>query len=199
MPELLGQPSSGLWAVVAVGILVGLDNLQVGAALGMSGGLDARRRILAAVAFAFCETLMPLVGLMLGRGAAHWAGDFGEWLGVLALGVCGVLILVASRRSRDEAELSTGSFAGGATLVLLPLSLSFDNLLAGFSLGTLGFPVLASAVLIGLLSGGLCALGLYGGHRVHNRVPDWAEPAGGIFLLALCGVRLMEVLAVTAT
>lgn len=194
MADLFGQsPSSGLWAVVVVGVLVGLDNLQVGAALGLAG-LDAGRRRLAALAFGLCETAMPLLGLALGRGAARLAGDFGEWLGILALGVCGAVILLAARRGEAACERERGVAVRGATLVLLPLSLSFDNLLAGFSFGTLGFPLLATALVIGALSGTLCALGLFGGHRTRGLVPEWAELAGGVFLLALCALRLAEVL-----
>lgn len=184
--------AADLWPVVVVGLLVGLDNLQVGAALGLAG-MDSRRRWLAACAFALCETVMPLVGLLLGQGARRLVGDFGEWLGVAALGLCGIAILVAARRGEAECERSS-IMDRNATLVLLPISLSFDNLLAGFSFGALGFPVLITALMIGALSGSLCAAGLFGGHRAHRLVPEWAEVASGAFLLVLCGVRLVEVL-----
>lgn len=186
-----------MWAVVVVGLLVGLDNLQVGAALGLAG-LSSRRRRLAAVAFALCETLMPLVGLALGHGARRVAGDFAEWIGIGALVICGALILWTSRRGGSEDEAAS-ILDRDVTLVLLPLSLSFDNLLAGLSFGALGFPVLPTALGIGFLSGALCAVGLYGGDRAHRLVPPWAkgaaEAASGGFLLLLAGVRMVEVLS----
>ena len=184
--------AADLWPVVVVGLLVGLDNLQVGAALGLAG-VDSRRRWLAAGAFALCETVMPLVGLMLGQGARRLVGDFGEWLGIAALGLCGVAILVAARRGEETCEKRL-LVERRSTLILLPLSLSFDNLLAGFSFGALGFPVLVTALMIGALSGTLCAVGLFGGHRARRLVPEWTEVASGAFLLVLSGVRLVEVL-----
>jgi putative Mn2+ efflux pump MntP len=74
----------------------------------------------------------------------------------------------------------------------LPLSLSFDNLAAGVGLGSLGFPVIASALIIGLVSGSLCAVGLFAGAQLRRWMPERAELWSGVYLLALAAVRLLE-------
>ena len=176
-------------SVILLGLLVGLDNLQVGGALGLAG-MKPRRRWVAAAAFALCETLMPLIGLTLGQGVRQIMGVTAEWLGIGALWVCGVLILVASRREGgNSSQLANRS----ATLWLLPISLSFDNLVAGIGLGALGYPILTSALVIGALSGGLCAVGLFAGDRAHGWIPEQAGALSGLFFIALAALKGLEV------
>jgi putative Mn2+ efflux pump MntP len=173
-------------AVFLLGLLVGLDNLQVGAGLGLVRMSPARRWAFAGV-FALCETVMPLVGLTLGQVARARAGAWADGLGIAVLALCGILIVVFSLRNEEE-SLAESRFA----LAGLPLSLSLDNLAAGVGLGSLGFPVIASALILGLVSGSLCALGLFAGAYLRRWVPKRAELWSGVYLLALAAIRLME-------
>ncbi|HYO16171.1 MAG TPA: manganese efflux pump [Thermoanaerobaculia bacterium] len=179
-------------AVFLLGLLVGLDNLQVGAALGMVR-MSAARRWAFAGAFALCETAMPLAGLALGHAVADlsssWAGPWAEGIGVAVLALCGLSIIVLSLRGNDAETIAGGRL----TLAGLPLSLSLDNLAAGVGLGSLGFPVIASALVIGVVSGSLCAVGLFAGTQLRRWIPERAELWSGVYLLALAVVRLLEV------
>ncbi len=176
-------------AVFFLGILIGLDNLQVSAGLGLVRMSPARRWALAG-AFALCETVMPLVGLALGQAARSRAGAWADGIGIAVLALCGLLIVVFALRGGEEAKESLA----GSRLALagLPLSLSLDNLAAGVGLGSLGFPVLASALVLGLVSGSLCTAGLFAGAHLRRWIPERAELWSGVYLLALAAVRLME-------
>lgn len=180
-------------AVLLLGLLVGLDNLQVGAALGLVR-MSAARRWAFAGAFALCETVMPLAGLALGRAVADlsssWAGPWAEGIGVAVLALCGLSIIVLSLRGNDADEKIAGS---RLALAGLPLSLSLDNLAAGVGLGSLGFPVVASALVIGVVSGSLCAVGLFAGTQLRRWMPKRAELWSGVYLLVLAVARLLEV------
>jgi len=175
-------------AVFLLGLLVGLDNLQVGAGLGLVRMSVARRWAFAGV-FALCETVMPLLGLALGQEARARAGTWADAIGIAVLALCGLLIVVLALRGGDAEDLAGSRFA----LAGLPLSLSFDNLAAGVGLGSLGFPVLASALILGLVSGSLCALGLFAGAQLRRWAPRRAELWSGLYLLALAVIRLVEI------
>jgi manganese efflux pump family protein len=175
-------------AVLLLGLLVGLDNLQVGAGLGLVR-MSAARRWAFAAAFAFCETVMPLVGLALGQALRARAGAWADGIGIAVLALCGLLIVVLALRGEESEESLAGS---RLALAGLPLSLSLDNLAAGVGLGSLGWPVLASALILGLVSGSLCALGLFAGAWLRKWVPKRAELWSGVYLLALAAVRLLE-------
>jgi putative Mn2+ efflux pump MntP len=187
-------------AVLLLGLLVGLDNLQVGAALGLVP-MSAGRRWAFAGAFALCETAMPLAGLAVGRAVAAAAGAWGERVGIAVLAATGVLIAVLALYGNEEAEALERERAAAGRLALagLPLSLSFDNLAAGLGLGSLGFPVVASALAIGAVSGSLCALGLFAGGWLRGSLPRRigrrAELWSGVYLVLLAAGRLLGDLA----
>jgi putative Mn2+ efflux pump MntP len=169
------------------GVLAGLDNLHVSAALGVAR--PRRGRLLAlAAAFAACEALMPLVGLALG-GALRRTVPGLEAAGPLVLLLCGSAILVQALREDDDGAADR-AVDGGWMILGLPLSLSMDNLFAGVGLGSAGYPVLPSAVVVGVISGAMCIAGLFAGAWLRRWVPGRAEVWSGAFLVVLALVSL---------
>jgi putative Mn2+ efflux pump MntP len=130
---------------------------------------------------------MPLLGLAFGRSVAAVAGVWAEGIGIAVLALCGVLIIALALRDDETPEAAAGNLA----LAGLPLSLSLDNLAAGVGLGSLGFPVVASALVIGGVSGSLCAFGLFAGGWLRRWVPRRAELWSGVYLLILALGRLV--------
>lgn len=174
-------------AVFLLGIFVGLDNLEVGAGIGLVPMRTTRRWAIALACF-LCETGMPLLGLALGRQLRELAGAWAEGIGIAVLAICGLVILAVALREDGAEELAEGTFA----LVGLPLALSLDNLAAGVGLGSLGHPVIASALVLGGVSGSLCALGLFAGGWLRRWVPKRAELLAGLYLLGLAAFRLLR-------
>jgi putative Mn2+ efflux pump MntP len=178
-----------LGSILILGLLAGMDNLQVGAGLGLVRMRPGRRAALGA-AFMVCETGMPLAGLALGRLVERAAGPWAEGIGTLVLALCGGWIAAAALRGDDD---QAESFAAGPlALVVLPLSLSFDNLFVGLGLGSLGYPVVLSALGIGVISGGLGCLGLFSGARLRRFVPARSELLSGAYLVALAAFRIFR-------
>lgn len=172
--------------IVLFGVLVGLDNLQATAALGMLPLAAGRRRALVA-GFALSEALTPLLGLAAGRLLHGEVAALAEWVGPAVLLCCGALILRMALRGDDASE-AVGSWA----VVGLPLSLSLDNLLAGVGFGSMGYPVAASALALGAISGAMCFLGLFLGSRVRRWVPERVEALSGAYLLVLGVAAILE-------
>lgn len=169
--------------VAAFGVLAGLDNLHVSAALGVSRPRRGRRLALAG-AFAACEALMPLAGLAAG-GALRRALPGVEAAGSLVLLLCGAAIVLHALREGGAREVVEGPWMLG-----LPLALSLDNLFAGVGLGSAGYPVLASALVVGSISGAMCVAGLFAGAWLRRRIPGRAEAWSGGFLVVLALVSL---------
>lgn len=193
---------AGLAALLPLAVLVGLDNLQVSAALGLTA-LPAGRRLRLAVAFGLCEGLMPLAGLALGHGVLRALGPWPERVEAGVLLACGAAILVLALRERHPTQAARLAAADGAArpagasaaagrrwlLYGLPLSLSLDNLLAGVALGATGSPLVVSALVIGAVSTALCLAGLLGAARLAPRLPGEAGAWSGAFLVLLGLVR----------
>ena len=73
---------------------------------------------------------------------------------------------------------------------MLSLATSMDALAVGVSLAMLGINVWGPALVIGLVTGALCVVGMEVGDRVGARMKRWAELAGGI-VLCLIGVEIL--------
>jgi manganese efflux pump family protein len=167
--------------IILLGVLAGLDNLQVAAAISMMP-LTRSRRMLFAATFCACEIATPLIGLLLMQLLRV---RFGEWIDGLApviLLACGMAIVVLALKGDDELEKMINH---RWTVVGLPLSLSMDNLLIGFSLGTFGYPLPLAALTVGCVSAGMCLFGIAGGARIRRWIPEYAEVASGLYLIVI--------------
>ena len=63
-------------------------------------------------------------------------------------------------------------------------------LMAGIGLGALGYPVLFSALVIGLVSASMCFLGLFVGRQVSRWVPAKMELISGSYLVLIALISL---------
>lgn len=182
-------------ALLLSGILVGLDNLQVTTGVGVLG-LPRRRRALLVASFALCEAVMPLVGVLLGLRLRGTLGTAAEFVGPAAVAACGGVVLWGSRRAHHEPHLGSPADVRWPKMLLLPVMLSFDNLLVGTGLGTLGSPALATALVVGLVSAAMCTIGLTVGttlrHRLRDTRPGHVEQWGGLYLLGLAVVMFLN-------
>ena len=166
--------------LLLVGFVLGLDNFRVAVSLGTLN-LTHQRRMQIALAFCLCEALAPLVGLIIGNVLIEFIRSWAEAIGPIMLGGSGLYVIYHTLRN-EEADLP---FDSQWVIFGLPISLSFDNLLAGAGLGMLGLPILLSAIVIGAMSGIMCMIGLYAGGVITKYLPSRAELLSGVILLVL--------------
>ena len=171
---------TSLLQIVLLGVLAGSDNIQVAAAISMAP-LTRSRRILFALAFCVCEISTPLAGLLV-MHSLHSRFAWIERVAPLILLFCGAVILLLALTGRDELEKLVNH---RWTIAALPLSLSFDNLLIGVSLGTLGYPLPLAAATIGSISAAMCLFGIFGGSRVRRWIPEYANVISGLYLIVI--------------
>ena len=167
--------------LVLLGVLAGVDNLQVAAAIGVAP-LARRRRMLLVISFAVCEIASPLIGVFFAhfvRTRFHLSFD---WIRPFVVAACGLAIVWLALRKDDEAETLINS---RWTLIGLPVSLSFDNLLIGVSATSLGYPPALAALTIGAISAVLCVTGILAGARISRLIPERAELVSGCALIVI--------------
>jgi putative Mn2+ efflux pump MntP len=151
--------------------LVGLDNLRIGAGLGLAG-LPPRRRLQMAAAFGAVEGAMPLVGVGLGSAWLPAAGELADYVGAAALAICGLAAIAGVVAPRTIRILPGSRWL----VVALPLALGFDNVLAGIGLAGFGVPIPVAVSVVGGLSGAMAFAGLYLGAVARGI----ASPAAGV-------------------
>ncbi len=168
--------------VLIFGVLAGLDNLQVSASLALLP-ISRRRLLILAAAFAASEILAAVLGLFLGRGLILALGPLVNGIVPIAMLGCGALVFALAMRDQDQNLEQFVNRPG--LLVGLPLSLSFDNLIAGAGISFSSTPLLGSALTIGLVSGAMAIAGLFIGRYVRRFLPERIELAVGLYLCFL--------------
>lgn len=166
--------------VLILGILVGLDNLQLASAIGLMGLKPNRKWMLAGV-FAFFEVSMPLVGLLVGHKLNGTFADAAHWLGPGIMLALGLYILIRELLEKKRQDLINRRWM----LLLLPFLMSLDNLMAGLGLGASGYPVVPTSITIGMCAGSMCLLGLFVGEKLRRLIPRNLEVISGIYLIGM--------------
>jgi len=173
--------------LIAVGLA--MDAFAVSVAEGIAlqkvtGGHTAR----VALHFGFFQALMPVVGWLAGTSLRAFVGTFDHWVAF------GLLVLIGGKMIADTfIGFETGEPrppSRGARLLMLSVATSIDALAVGVSLAMLRVNVWGPALVIGVVTGVLCAVGIRLGDRVGSHLERRAELAGGI-VLCLIGVRIL--------
>ena len=173
--------------LLVLGFALSLDSFRVSLGLGALR-LKPLRQFHIAVAFGVCDALAPLIGLVLGKSLLTYIGPWVEPVGPLLLCAYGVYVIyIAKRCTQSEAGASDRWMVLG-----LPLSLSLDNLVAGTTLGMVGFPLLLSVAIIGGMSSLLSFAGLRIGAVATNFLRIRTELIGGIVLIFVALSFILE-------
>ena len=113
------------------------------------------------------------MGPTLVKLLSTWAGVLGP---VLLVGYGLYQFLIRDARDDDPDR-------GGWVALGIPLSLSLDNLVAGFALGMSRLPIVPTAAVIGTISGLMSIAGLRCGAVIGRILPLRAERVGGAALI----------------
>jgi manganese efflux pump family protein len=171
-------------ALLLVAASLGLSNFAASVGIGI-GGVDGRTRLRVGIVFGIFETVMPLLGLLLGRGLAGTLGRDAHWIGAGLLIATGVYALVQAARpaGRDRSGDAAGQRTG--RLVLTGVALSIDNLAVGFALGTYHVGLLTAVLVIGAVSVTMSLAGLELGRPLGAWVGRRGEIVGGLVLVGV--------------
>lgn len=164
---------------------LGLDVLSVSTALGTLGLVGwARWRV--SLVLASCQVGAMLAGLALGAELAGVIGAPASYVGAGIFILLGSVLLLdrdTSEVERVRKRMSENVFG----LIGLGLSISPDELAAGFGLGLAHLPVVAGFVAIGCQGVVASQLGLFVGSRIGTRFHEVAGrlAAAGLVLIGL--------------
>ncbi len=178
------------WQVWLLALSLGLDNLSVAVGIGVQG-VSHRRALLVALVFGLFQTVLPALGLYIGRLVGPKLGDMAGYLGFGLLFVVGVITLVmAFRPGREKMHLGRG-----LGLLLSASGVSLDSLAVGFSLALAGFPTLLTIIALGVSAFVMTWVGVQFGRGLGRWLEQWAERFAGAVLAATGLVLLIIKLA----
>jgi putative Mn2+ efflux pump MntP len=174
-----------------LGIAVGLamDAFAVSIAAGLAVDKVTPRHVFRiGFHFGLFQFLMPILGWLAGGQLSAYFGTYDHWVAFALLAYVGGRMLWEAR-SEKKAE-SDCDPTRGLMLVGLSIATSLDALAVGVSMAFLGVRVWIPAVVIGIVTAALSAIGITFGGRIGPRWERWAEAAGGIVLI-LIGLKVL--------
>ena len=179
--------------LIAAGLLLplALDTFALAAALGIAG-LGRRDRLRVTLVFTTFEAGMPIVGMLIGRAAGSFLGQWAGYGGIAFLFLAGALLLRPGKDETDENKrLRLRAHARGLAILDLGLSISVDELTIGLSAGLLGLSILLTVVWIGVQAFAATQVGLRLGSRLSQEFRERAEWIAGVALIVVALILLV--------
>jgi putative Mn2+ efflux pump MntP len=174
--------------IALIAIAIGLDVLALAIGIGVTG-VPWNVRFRVGAAFAAAEIGMQLLGVAIGTGAGHLVGDVAAYVGFAALALIGVLMLRESFGEHDPLSLDATT---GWGLVVASASISLDSLGVGFSLPSLGVPLVPLFATVAVTTVAFTLTGLAFGNALGERYRTGAERGCGIVLIVLAVVFTLQ-------
>lgn len=165
---------------------LGFDALVVSASLGLRK--EPKRMVTIALVFAAAESLMPIVGMIVGEAVGHYFKGALSALGALLLIGVAIYFLFFDRDA-DE-QLAPGQPLAGWPLLAVAIGISLDELTVGFTAGLMQAPIVFTIVLIAVQSFAFSMLGVLFSAKLRIYLGEWAEKASGV-VLGLMGVWML--------
>lgn len=192
-------------ALMLLALALSADAFAVALAQGVAAPPNPWRDALRiASAFGAAQAVMPMLGWAAGAAAAGAIEAVDHWVAFVLLAAIGGKMIYEGVRGDPPGEepdataapvaagRRSAGVARGAQLLSLALATSIDAAAAGFTLPTIGAPLLLSAAAIGATTFALSFAGVYIGRTSGRFLGSGAEIIGGLALIGIGVKTLVE-------
>jgi putative Mn2+ efflux pump MntP len=166
-------------SLLVLGFTLSLDNFRTAIVLGAIR-LSWRRAAQVALVFGFWDGLAPLVGILVGQYLGQRIGSTADYVAAAALAAYGLFLVVQAWRTPEPEEPDQRWALFG-----LPVPLSVDNVVAGTSLGLLGFSPWLAPPLFGVMTALMTIVGLQLGRVLARFIHIRSDLLTGVALLVM--------------
>ena len=182
-----------IWELFTIAVGLSMDAFALAICKGLSvKNAEKKHLLIAGLWFGGAQALMPLLGFLFGTGFQSLIEQIDHWIAFVLLGIIGLGMV---KESREEFKSLDASFSAR---VMFPLAIadSIDALAAGVTFAFLDVDIIPAILLIGIITFGFSAFGVWLGNRFGERFRSKAELAGGILLITMGTKILLEHLGI---
>ena len=179
-------------AIVFIAISLSADCFAVALCDSLSPQTHAYRRMFrVAFAFGLVQTLMPVIGWLVGRTIIGFIEDYDHWAAFALLAGIGARMLWEAFHSESEDACARNTdITKWFLLLTLSVATSVDALAVGLSFAFININILVASLIIGAVAFIITAIGFLVGRRVGGLFGKWARVAGGVILIAI-GIKIL--------
>jgi putative Mn2+ efflux pump MntP len=174
---------------VLIGIGLAMDAFTV--SLGIGTGKQAnynRAKFRLIFHFGLFQAAMTVLGWYAGNTVAHYIREFDHWIAMALLGYVGMNMIRSGVNPEADSYISDPS--KGKILIMLSIATSIDAMAVGLSMAMLDQPWLVPVMIIGIVTWGLCTIGLLIGDKLGKKFGKRMEIFGGLILIGI-GLRVL--------
>ena len=181
-----------LAAIAFLSVSMSTDAFAAAVGRGASHRPPLLSAIRSGAVFGVIEAITPVIGWALGMVAAGFVASVDHWIAfALLAGVGGLMIFHAVRGDDDDGEALPAK-AGPLALIATAIGTSIDAAAVGVSLAFIGANIWVIAAAIGFSTFVFTTIGMLIGAKVGARFGRFAEIGGGIVLIAIGSIILVE-------
>ena len=172
-----------------IAVALSMDAFAIAICKGLAvGRLEKKHMLLAGLWFGGSQAIMPLIGYFLGSSFHNFISSVDHWISFALLLIIGINMI---RESREEEECCDASFTAAA---MFPLAIadSIDALAVGVTFAFGDTPIIPAVLLIGVITFLFSAAGVKIGSIFGLKYKSKAELAGGIILIVMGTLMLVE-------
>lgn len=175
-------------SVVLIAIGLAMDAFAVSICKGLAQkDPPLRTCLIVGLWFGIFQALMPTIGFFLGSAFYDLISDYDHWIAFILLLVIG-LNMIREALSGEEEDMNADISV--KTMLPLAIATSIDALAVGISLAMTEDSIVLPALLIGLITFVISAVGVKIGGKVGSKFGTKAEIVGGVILI-LIGVKIL--------
>ena len=174
-------------SIILIAIALAMDAFAVSLCKGMAMKDPGLRPIvIIALWFGIFQAVMPVVGYLLGTSMYDLIKDYDHWVAF------GLLFLIGANMVRESfsGEEDVDADIGLTTMFILAVATSIDAFAVGISLAMDSSDIVSSALLIGVITFLISAVGVKIGAKVGNYLGKRAELLGGLILIGI-GIKIV--------
>lgn len=177
----------GLWEIIILAIVLGIDAASVALAIGACG-CNFKQGCRLSLSFGSFQFTMPIIGWFLGKNVVSLIQSFDHWVAFGLLFIIGAkMIYEAFKYEEDTPKCDRTK---GWDLFALSIATSIDALGAGLVMGIKNVGFLYPSSIIGLTAAIMTFAGVKLGNVLSSVVGKRMEAIGGAVLIGL-GIKML--------
>ena len=185
-------------AIAVLSLSMSTDAFAAAVGRGASRRPDWRSAVKAGAVFGVIEAITPLIGWTLGLLAAGLVEQIDHWIAFGLLGAVGGKMIWEALKPAEAEDNAAPARSGPWALIAMAIGTSIDAAAVGVGLAFLGANIWVIALSIGFTTFILTTIGMLIGRAVGARFGKAAEFVGGVALIALGTMILLEHLGIWA-
>ena len=180
--------------ILLISIGVGMDAFSVAICKGISmKKMEWKKAIIIGLYFGGFQTLMPLLGYVLGKGFEDIVTSVDHWIAFTLLAIIGINMI---RETFNENKENMDDSVSFKSMFILAIATSIDALAIGITFAFLKVNILIAVFMIGTITFILSVFGTKLGNKFGDKFGPKAEFVGGIILILIGTKILLEHLGI---